>query len=334
MKVLITGAGGFVGRHLAAELHGAGHELVLTDKDAGSVKLPDQTDAAIRPCDIRNGEEMIKVFAETKPDAVVHLAAVSHIVTAQKEHELLSSINHVGTHNVCVAASRMQRPVTFLFVSSSFVYGSNPPGQARHPEQSEGSRHPEQPRHPEQSEGSQPIALSEKSPVNPDTAYGRSKLAGEMIVRTFASENFKPYIVRPFNHTGPGQSTDFVCPGLAKKIAEAPDGGTVKVGNLDAWRDFTDVRDVVRAYRLVLEKRPVEDLFVIGSGKPVQIRTIFETLVGLSGKQLTVTVDHSLLRSKDPQHLCADPRLANSVLSWSVNTSLADTLQKMLRQVK
>jgi GDP-4-dehydro-6-deoxy-D-mannose reductase len=150
-----------------------------------------------------------------------------------------------------------------------------------------------------------------------------------MIVRTFTSENFRPYIVRPFNHTGPGQSTDFVCPGLAKKIAEAPDGGTVKVGNLDAWRDFTDVRDVVRAYRLVLEKRPEEDLFVVGSGKAVQIREVWDRLVKLSGKNLKFEVEKTLLRAKEPQTQVAATKLAEKILGWRPKYEVPEILRSL-----
>lgn len=172
-------------------------------------------------------------------------------------------------------------------------------------------------------------ALSEHSFPAPETAYGASKLAGEYIVRSYASEMFRPYIVRAFNHIGPGQGGDFVCPTLARKIVAAPDGGRITVGNLKVYRDFTDVRDVVRAYRLILEVKPAQDLFVIGSGRAVRIEEVLEELARISGKEITAEVDRSLVRNVDPPLLCADSSLAQHVLGWSPAIPMEQTLREV-----
>lgn len=308
MKVLVTGAGGFVGRHLTAELAAAGMELILTSNVAGPITVPSGKTFAVKNINISDRNGLGALFAETKPDAVVHLAAVSHVVNAQNERETLSAVNIVGTHNVCAAAASTGKPVTFLFVSTSLVYGSGSTAT------------------------NEDFLFDERSLPAPDSAYGASKLAGEFIVRSFADKNFKPFIVRPFNHIGPGQSPNFVCPGLAGKIAAAEEGSTIKVGNLKTFRDFTDVRDVVRAYRLILTKTPAEDLFVIGSGSAVRIDDILTSFIKISGKSLKTEVDAALLRDVDPPKLCANAERAKNSLGWSPELSLSETFKGIYRE--
>jgi GDP-4-dehydro-6-deoxy-D-mannose reductase len=313
LKVLITGAGGFVGRHLASELATSGIDLVLTSDTPGFVTLPAGDELPILQSNITDRAALDHVFKKHAPDAVIHLAAVSHVVNAQNARETLSEINIIGTHNVCAAAASLNKKVKFLFVSTSLVYGEGSSGT--------------------QSSNSQ-TKYSESSLPAPESAYGASKLAGEFITRSYASESFIPYIVRPFNHIGPGQNASFVCPCLALKIATAPNGGTIKVGNLKTYRDFTDVRDVVRAYRLILQKNTTQDLFVVGSGEVVRIDEILNRFIEISGKTLKTEVDESLLRSIDPPRLCADPTLAKEVLDWHPTHKLENTLVDIYQSIK
>ena len=179
----------------------------------------------------------------------------------------------------------------------------------------------------------QKASFIESSPVQPMNPYGHSKLAAEHVVRTFASEQFKPYIVRPFNHIGPGQSPGFVCPSLARRIATTEDGGKIVVGNLDSYRDFSDVRDVVRAYRMILEQKPREDLFVTGSGRAVQINEILAKLLEISGKRLSTEVDQQLLRQNDPQKVVADCSLIKRVVGWECEIPLEQSLRDIYHSV-
>jgi GDP-4-dehydro-6-deoxy-D-mannose reductase len=310
LKVLITGAGGFVGRHLTNELSAAGMDLILTSEVGSRVLLPSGKSIPLLPCNISDRNALNRIFKEGSPDAVVHLAAVSHVVNAQNARETLSEVNIVGTHNVCAAAAGLDKKVSFLFVSTSLVYGAGSSSL---------------------SQSAENIVYDELSLPAPESAYGASKLAGEFITRSYASDKFRPFIVRPFNHIGPGQHPNFVCPSLASKIAMSKNGGTIKVGNLKTFRDFTDVRDIVRAYRLILEKEPSEDLFVVGSGKVVRIDSILESFIQISEKEVNCELDNALLRDIDPPRLCANPSRARNSLNWSTTYSLQDTLKDIYK---
>lgn len=295
MRVLVTGASGFVGPHLIEELHQHGLEVIPSTPrgipfiEVGNVKMPSIE------CDIDCESDVENLVKSSCPDAVVHLAAISHVGQAEKERESLVAINVLGTHNLCRFLHRSTRSVNFLYVSTSLVYGQSVLGSH---------------------------VYGETSPTNPETPYGCSKLSGEYVVRSYASDSFKPYIVRPFNHIGPGQSPQFVCSGLAAKIAQAPDGGTIEVGNLGAFRDFTDVRDIVRAYRMILTQTPGQRLFVLGSGKLVKIQDVFDWFVKRSHKSLTFQSIKALERAIDPPKLSAHTGLARTVLNWEPKISL------------
>ena len=302
MKILVTGASGFVGSHLVRELSSRGHVVMATA--AGTFTA--DTANVVLPCDITDREAVRRLVAEAQPEAVVHLAGISHVVEAGDEKSRLSHINIGGTENLCSACTDELDGILFLFVSSAHVFRQGQDEQ-------------------------QPIR--ESSPLEPVNAYGQSKLAGEYIVRTHASASFRPWIVRPFNHIGPGQAPGFVCPSLARRIVDAEDGGTISVGNLNAFRDFTDVRDIVRAYRLILEKRPRADLFVLGSGRALRIRDVLDEFIRISGKSVEARVETALLRENDPVKLEVDSGLARRELGWECDIPMAQTLEDIYRDV-
>jgi GDP-4-dehydro-6-deoxy-D-mannose reductase len=301
MKVLITGASGFVGIHLTRELLAHGFEPLLTAPAPYQFSENGRVISA-SVCDITSMQDVKSLVKFTNPDAIIHLAGIAHVVNAKNERERLSEVNIVGTHNLCAAASTLSKPVCFLFISSSLVYG-------------------------------QPIdtnaVFNEKSLPVPASAYGASKLAGEFVVRSFATAQFSPYIVRPFNHIGPGQDSSFVCPALALKIAAAASQDTIKVGNLSPFRDFTDVREIVRAYRLIVQKQPKEDLFVLGSGTSHRIKDILAMLIAASGKEIKTEIDQALLRDLDPPKIEADARLAQNILGWKPESNIPETIKQI-----
>ncbi len=302
MKILITGASGFVASHLIVELKKHDHELALTcmtePRDTFGFKFYSS--------DITDEKSVVDLVARVRPDAVIHLAGISHVVSAAQHQIALVNVNVVGTHHLCAAMSRLDKKVRFLFASTSLVYGDSKNGD---------------------------VTVTEHSPVAPVNAYGFSKLAAESIVNLYRSDQFKPYIVRPFNHIGPGQHPSFVCPSLAKRIIDAPDGGEIVVGNLSAYRDFSDVRDVVRAYRLILEQEPTESLFVIGSGVAVQIQSVLDRFIKISGKKIRTKVSADLLRANDPQKVVADTQLMRERLKWSCNIPLDQTLNEIYQSL-
>lgn len=305
MRVLVSGASGFVASYLVPELKRAGHEVLLTAPhhdviDIAGTKYP------CLPCDLRQSSAVHEMIKKCGPDAIVHLGAISHVAKAEQNRDLLSEVNIVGTHNLCAAASRALPETIFLYASTSLVYGSQATGGP----------------------------CSEKTPPAPEGAYAHSKLAAESVVHTFESAAFKAYCVRPFNHIGPGQSSDFVCTAFARRVYDAAASSSIPVGNLGALRDFSDVRDVVRAYRLILEKKPSSSLFVLGSGQLVSIRSVLDYFVKISEKRIEVVVDPSLLRPFDQKASYADASLAAKELGWQPRVDLETTLRDIYTSIQ
>ncbi len=302
MKVLVTGATGFVGRYLIEEL-ACEHEIVPTAPRGGELNIRGEV-VKLLECDISEYRQVESLVSASKPDAIVHLAGISHVQDAEKEKSKLSEVNVIGTHNLCCAGSKIMTDMVFLFISTGLVYS-----------------------------GSKEQECSESTPVCPVNSYAMTKLAAEYVVRSFDSERFHSYIVRPFNHTGPFQTLDFVCPALARRIVEAKENGVISVGNLDAIRDFTDVRDIVKCYRKIIEMRPEENLFVLGSGQATSIRSVLEHFIKCSGKNLEIAFDPNLMRSNDKSTNVASAGLAKTVLDWKPQIPFETTLNDLFNYV-
>lgn len=307
MKVLVTGASGFVGKHLVKELLAHGHTPILTTPEP--YDFIDNRGHKLRSvvANICNPKSMQDLIRDAQPDGVVHLAGLAHVVEASRNPSLLVDVTVDGTKNICAAIDQNARSnIAFLYISSAFVYGTpKTPGSAY---------------------------VNESSPVNPQSIYGLCKLAAEYVVRAFASERMTPYIVRPFNHIGPGQNSSFVCPGFARRVSDAKSGDFIPVGNLNSQRDFSDVRDIVCGYRLILEKRPSPHTFVLGSGHATKIQTIFDKFVTLSGKNLRPAVQADLLRNKDDMFFLADTQLMKTSTGWTPNISIDQSLQDIYEE--
>jgi GDP-4-dehydro-6-deoxy-D-mannose reductase len=298
MKVLVTGAGGFVGRHVLNELKAHGHEAI-----AGILKNESLSDVETVPLDVCDRSQVTKVITSYSYDAIIHLAAISHVGDAEKSLANLVDVNVTGTANLLSAMSLTPKKSRFLFVSSSQVFAS-PVAAA---------------------------ALNESSPTLPETPYGWSKLAAENLCQLYRSMGHDTVIVRPFNHIGPGQLPSFVVSGLASRIKATPDRGVLKVGNLETYRDFTDVRDIVRAYRMILEATAPSPVYVLGSGKCIKIKDIVESLLKISGKTLTLEVEAALLRKVDPVKFMANASLAGQELNWRPELSIDSTLNEIYK---
>lgn len=300
MRVLVTGASGFVGRHLAKNLKNHGHELVLTAPDVDSISI-DTVTHPVHKCDITSLEEVGRMVQTLKPDAAIHLAGVAHVPSANSNQENLVRINIVGTTNLCAALNNLPS-AKILLASSALVYDLNQGGEVR---------------------------LNEDCITSPNSPYGYSKLAAENICHTYSSDKFRVFIARPFNHTGPGQSTEFVCSALAKRIAACREGDTIEVGNLSARRDFSDVRDIADAYRLIIENGENRDVFVLGAGQTVAISDVLKELIKISGKNVDTRTSPDLLRNDDPAVVIADPSKIERKLGWQRKYSLSRTLQDL-----
>lgn len=296
MKVLIFGASGFVGSYLAGEFAEHGYEAVGTDVR--------ETDAMpFRFTNILDAGSVERVIRETAPDMIVNLAAVSSVGQSWNIPQKTVEVNVVGALNILEAARRAEKTPKILFVGSSEEYdASNGP-------------------------------ISEKNPLNANNPYGISKMAQERFAEIYRTRfGMKVYCVRPFNHTGPGQADSFVIPSWCKQAAEISASGkpgVMRVGNLDVKRDFSDVRDVVRAYRMILESEDCETVYNVGSGRAVALRELMAYIASLSKQPITVEVNPALIRPTDTPVICCDRTLIGERLGWTPEYSMEDTVRAL-----
>jgi nucleoside-diphosphate-sugar epimerase len=311
MKILVTGATGFAGRHLVDELVRHGHDVFGTIMP-GEPKPGDSAHLRYVTLDIRDAELCKDAIMSCMPEACIHLAGLAHTADTEKTPEKLIHVNVNGTANVAKAMSDISsdsQPRRLLVVSSSFVYGHTPGDPST-------------------------LRCHEDTAVAPRGLYGKSKLSAEIAAQKFESKNLSIYIARPFNHIGPGQHGSFVIPGFARRILQATNGGSVDVGNLESLRDFSDVRDVVRGYRLVVEIAPSARTFVFGSGQAIKIREIFNMLCKIAGKQITPNIRPDWIRANDEGALIADFSLARRVLGWEPSKGLETSLTDIYKDIQ
>ena len=306
-RILITGANGFVGQILCKILHQAGQQVIaLTGATSTAPQHAQQTVA----CDIRDAAALEQAIAEVKPTHVVHLAAITNVPQSFKEPVLTWQTNVIGSVNL-LQALRNQAPDAFvLFVSSSEVYGAS---------------------------FKQGIALSENSLCHPLNPYAASKLAAEAAFNEYFRQGQPGVIVRPFNHIGAQQSADFVTASFARQIALIEAGQqepVLKVGNLDASRDFLDVSDVCAAYLQLLQLPErggdYPRCFNICSGQPRQIRSILDEMLAISSAQIQVTQDPERMRPSDIPTATGSTQAMRDTTGWQPTTDLRETLQQLL----
>jgi GDP-4-dehydro-6-deoxy-D-mannose reductase len=263
--------------------------------------------------DITDRDAVDALVAAVRPNAIAHLAAISFGPDARRDPDRALAVNVGGTKSVLSAAHRHgHTPV--LVTSSSEVYGAPLP---------------------------QDLPLVETAPLRANQPYALSKLAAERAA-TESGRDMPVAVVRAFNHTGPGQRAAFVVPALAARIALAAGRGdsTITAGNIDVRRDFSDVRDVVRAYRLVLEALASGSLptgrrlYNVASGRAVAVRAIVERLAAIAGVELRVEVDPALVRQDDPPEIRGDASLIASDLDWRPMIPLDVTLRDVLDDVR
>jgi len=310
MKSLITGIDGFVGSHLAEHLLEAGDEVAGTyNFDSELAHLGDKKDRVdALYMDLRDRKNVCSVLEKVRPERIYHLAALAFVPASYKDPGLTFEVNLLGTMKLydCIEETGLDPAV--LFISTAEVFGPAPPEE---------------------------LPLSEDSLPRPVSPYSISKLAAELMSRHYARRKKRKIVcIRSFNHIGPRQSPQFVCSDFARQIAEIEKGAReakMSVGNLDAKRDFSDVRDVVRAYSLALDKCPPDgDVYVIGSGGSVSIRRILETLLSLSDSKISVEQDPARLRPSDIPDMYCDCSKFRKITGWRPEYEVEHTLRTIL----
>ena len=294
MRALLTGGNGFVGRHLAEHLRQSGDEVAILD-------LPDDiTDVAV----------VERTLREVRPEAIYHLAALSHVGSSWSDPSEVLRVNVIGSAVTFAVAREVVPTATTLLVSSAEVYGTVRPEQ---------------------------LPLDESAAPAPMSPYAASKLAAEVLaqqaVRAFGQ---RIVIARPFNHVGPGQSPNFFVPAMASRmVAAVREGrGEIPVGNLTSRRDFLDVRDVVAAYRLLIERGISGEVYNIASGVDRSMSDIAHDIRALIDSSLIFVTDESLMRPVDVPVLRGDSQKINAATGWSPRWSWSDTLADVVASVR
>lgn len=312
MRFLITGLGGFAAGHLAALLLDRGHEVFgLARGHSGprqiawlQKRFPGLREDALVVGDVCDRATVFSAAERFRPDGIFHLAAQSSVSTGEMDAANTFVVNTVGTLQVLAAARSAARACRVLAVSSGECYG--------------------------RAAGPSPVA--EDTPQRPVSIYAVSKAASELLVRQ-AREAYAADVVcaRPFNHTGPGQSPRFVCSDFAHQIIALERGtqSALRTGNLDVWRDFLDVRDVVRGYLDVWERGTPGEVYNISSGEGRRIGDIVEDLFACAGVPPAVDVDPQRLRAADVPVLVGDNARLRA-LGWTPRIAWRTTLADLL----
>jgi GDP-4-dehydro-6-deoxy-D-mannose reductase len=290
MRALVTGGKGFVGHWLVSHLEAHGDEVAVIDIET----------------DVSDGAAMGRVMAEVRPQAVYHLAAMTHVGESWEDPSQVLKVNVLGTAEVLAAARAHVDDARVLVVSSAEVYGTVTQDQ---------------------------LPLTEDTPAAPASPYAASKLAAEVVARQAWRGYGQPVIVvRPFNHIGPGQSPNFFVPALAQRIVEArrAGAGALRVGTLTTRRDFTDVRDVVVAYRLLVTAGVPGSVYNVCSGRDVSMAEVARQLLTLAGADLELEPDPELVRPVDVPVLRGDAGRLRSATGWEPRVPLATTLADVL----
>ncbi len=301
MRVFVTGATGFVGGWLQIELVAAGHEVVAAP---GPSEL-----------DITDRAGMARWFAGG-PDAVVHLAGMAFAPDARSDPAEAFRVNVAGTIAIFEVLRELGVRPPVLVAGSSDVYGAPRP---------------------------EDLPLRESAPLNPQQPYAVSKAAQEGVaVETGVRWGFPVIVARSFNHTGPGQRPVFVVPAMARRVLAVKRGGAtvIPAGNVDVRRDIGDVRDVVRAYRLLLEASVAGRLgsgpvvLNVATGRAEMIRWLIEQLCALAGITAAVQIDPALVRAGDPPEIRGDASLLTALTGWRPEIPLDRTLAELLAEAE
>jgi len=306
-RILITGALGFVGRYLYAELLHSGYDVWASDLDSVCAHVgPPLDPEKVRPCDIVNADDVLVLLKTLRPDVIVHLAAQSSSSRALAQPRKTFLTNALGTLNLFEAVRASHPACSVLSVGSADIYGPQARGDL----------------------------LTEESSLLPASPYALSKATQDLIaIQYWRGHNITTFRTRSFSHTGPGQTTTFALPSFASQIAQAEAGlrePVIEVGNLDVVRDFSDVRDVVVAYRLILEKGKKGAAYNVCSGKGASMEELLQLLLSFSCVKIDVRKVESRVRPADIPYLVGDNSKLVADTDWEPRFKIEQTLSELL----
>ena len=304
MKALIIGGAGFVGGYLIRELDSAGQEVFATCLENENIS----GNCSVRTLNILDADAVSEVIGEIKPDVIYHLAAQSSVSLSWKKPQLTADINVIGTINVLEAVKNCEKKnIRLILIGSGEEYGFI---------------------------RKDACPLTEEEPLNPGNIYAATKacqgMLGEIYARAYKMDII---MVRAFNHSGPQQLPMFVISDFCRQIALIEKGDSpavMSVGNLAAKRDFTDVRDVVRAYRLLGEKGVSGRTYNVGRGKAVEIQYILDTALSFSQKEIEVKQDPARMRASDIPVIEPDVSRISGDTGWKAEISMEKTIEDTL----
>jgi GDP-4-dehydro-6-deoxy-D-mannose reductase len=300
--VLVTGAAGFAGGHLLEHLSATAAEVTGWSRSTPPAALVSL--ARWQTVDLLARDTVRAALRSVRPAVVYHCAGVPHVAQSWKASAQALEGNVIGTHVLLDELRRIGTPVRCLITGSAAIYaGSNDP-------------------------------IDENGAIAPASPYALSKLAQEALaLRALDEDGIQVVVARAFNHTGPRQDPAFAAPGFARQIALIERGTlppVIHVGNLDARRDFSDVRDVVRAYRLLMERGVAGRVYNVCSGVGRSIRSVLEALVARSTAEVSVELDPEKLRPSDTPSLVGDPSRLMNETGWTPHHSFDDTIDTLL----
>lgn len=309
-RVLITGVSGFAGSHLAEHLANTKKYKIygtyLSDQSLSNIiSVKDKVN--LTKIDLSKEKDVFKLIREIEPDIIFHLAALSAPFDSFKNPAWTINNNVSVEINILEAVRRLNSITKILVVSSGDIYGRVLEKE---------------------------IPIDETTPLRPNSSYAVSKIAQDFLgLQYYISYNIPVIRVRPFNHIGPRQSPSFVVSSFAKKIIEIEKGlkkPILEVGNLDTIRDFTDARDIVEAYDLIIDKGIAGEVYNIGSGIGYKISEILDRLISISGVKLKIIVDKNLFRPSDIPKLICNNKKFRGVTGWVPKILIEKTLQDTL----
>lgn len=300
MRALVTGAEGFVGRYLIEHLIESGDEICGTVQNLPHITPSYRTEVV----DVSDQESCRKILVDFKPEVIYHLAGISFVPEAEENFLKALTVNVVGTSNIFRTAYLLNLPCKIVLISSAEVYGKVKSAN---------------------------LPVHEGVGIAPANNYSLSKAMSELVAQRYGGTGKLSYVImRPFNHIGAGQDLRFVASSFARQlslIARGESAPIIKVGNLEARRDFSDVRDIVRAYRLAAQKG--QGTYNLGSGRAISIRSLLDLLVLISGQKVEIQQDPARMRAAEVPELYGSYEKAKRELGWEPKIELRDTLESI-----